>query len=214
MGRGHVTYFYIWGPRTYLRNASVHVHGWSPTCKQNRVICGRSLGHVHCIVLISPTPLCLRNRGVVVRGRGETPFRQIFWSRNGAPAILLATGGTLTLKRSGNIMSYALGCGPNCPQTRDLASKNLKKKFLGVTPPDPLSGTGRPPPAPSPSTTTRRARGRKLSPLLGSRSRKPSSQIKIFHCTSAPEWLETPARAVCVWCIRCSLYRITLASCY
>jgi len=44
--------------------------------------------------------------GVVVRERGGTPFRQIFWSRDGAPAnISLATGGTLTLKRSGKSCS-------------------------------------------------------------------------------------------------------------
>jgi len=28
-------------------------------------------------------------RGVVVRERGGTPFRQIFWSRNGAPANIV-----------------------------------------------------------------------------------------------------------------------------
>ena len=46
--------------------------------------------------------------GVVVRERGGTPSRQIFWSRNGyfgagtaLRQISLATGGTLTLKRSG-----------------------------------------------------------------------------------------------------------------
>jgi len=31
----------------------------------------------------------LANRGVVVRERGGTPFRQIFWSRNGAPANIV-----------------------------------------------------------------------------------------------------------------------------
>jgi len=31
----------------------------------------------------------LRCRGVVVRERGGTPFRQIFWSRNGAPANIV-----------------------------------------------------------------------------------------------------------------------------
>ena len=29
------------------------------------------------------------NRGVVVRERDGTPFRQIFWSRNGAPATIV-----------------------------------------------------------------------------------------------------------------------------
>jgi len=37
---------------------------------------------------------------------GGMPFWQIFWSQNGAPAkILLATGETLTLKRSGKSRS-------------------------------------------------------------------------------------------------------------
>jgi len=43
-------------------------------------------------------------RGVVVRERGGTPFWQIFWSRGTALRqidLSLATGGTLTLKRSG-----------------------------------------------------------------------------------------------------------------
>ena len=46
---------------------------------------------------------CANGSGAGRRERGGTPFRQIFWSRNGAPANIvgLATGGTLTLKRSG-----------------------------------------------------------------------------------------------------------------
>jgi len=42
------------------------------------------------------------SRGVVVRERGGTPFRQIFFGAGTALwQISLATGGTLTLKHSG-----------------------------------------------------------------------------------------------------------------
>jgi len=80
------------------------------------------------------------------------------------------------------ITSYSLGwpsislfSDPNCPQTRDLASI-ISKKFPGVTPPDPLSGTH------SQHGYTPCA-GAQVSPLLGSRSRKPFTQIKICHYT-------------------------------
>ena len=51
---------------------------------------------------------------------------------------------------------------PKLPQIAGFGIKNLKKKFSGVTPPDPLSRSGRSPPALTSSTTTRRARGRKF----------------------------------------------------
>jgi len=41
-------------------------------------------------------------RGVVVRERYGTPFRQIFWSRDGAPANIVGhRWNAITLKRSG-----------------------------------------------------------------------------------------------------------------
>jgi len=101
-------------------------------------------------------------RGVVVWERSGTPFRQIFWSRNGAPATVVGHTWNANTEAFQQITSYSLGwpsislfSGPNCPQTRDLASK-ISKKIPGVTPPDSLSRRGRPPPTLAP------VRGRKL----------------------------------------------------
>jgi len=92
----------------------------------------------------------LSPRGVVVRERGGTPFRQIFWSRNGAPANIVGHRWNANTEASRQITSYSLGwpsislfSGPNCPQTRNLASK-ISKNFPGVIPPDLLSGRGDP----------------------------------------------------------------------
>ena len=110
----------------------------------------------------------MRTRGVVVRERGGTPFRQIFWSQNGAPANIVGHRWNANTEAFRQITSVTA-------RTRDLASK-ISKKFQWVTPPDALSGRGRPPPAPSRSTVTRRARGRKLPRCwdqgLGNRSPK------------------------------------------
>ena len=69
-------------------------------------------------------------RGVVVRERGGTPFRQIFWSRNGTPANIVGHRWNANTEAFWQITSYWLGwpsislfSGPNCPQTRDMASK-------------------------------------------------------------------------------------------
>ena len=93
--------------------------------------------------------------------------RQIFWSRNGAPANIVGHRWNANTEAFRQITSYSLGwpsislfSGPNCPQTRDLASK-ISKKFPGVTPPDTSAGGGDPLRHP-PRMATRRARGRKL----------------------------------------------------
>ena len=97
--------------------------------------------------------------------------------------ISLATGGTLTLKRSGKSRRtrsvYFLA---HLPTNAGFGIKNLKKKFSGGDIPDPLSGRGRHPPTPTPITATRRARGRKL-PRCWDLFRKPFPQIKIYHYT-------------------------------
>ena len=133
-------------------------------------------------------------RGVVVRERGGTPFRQIFWSRNGAPANIVGHRWNANTEAFQQITSYSLGwlsislfSGPNCPQMRYLASK-ISKKFPGVTPPGPLSGRGRLPPAPTLSTATRRVRGRKLSHCcdLGLVNHSPKSK---FTTTPLVLWL-------------------------
>jgi len=113
-----------------------------------------------------------------VRERGETPFRQIFWSRNGAPANIVGHRWNAKTEAFRQITSYSLGrpsislfSGPNCPQTRDFASKIYKKN------PDPLRGRGRPP------ALLHAVRGGASSHVAGTKSRKPSPQIKIYHYT-------------------------------
>jgi len=124
-----------------------------------------------------------------VRERDGSPFRQIFWSRNGAPANIVghrwnATGNTEAFRQ---ITSYSLGwpsislfSGPNCPQTRDLASKIS---------PNPISRRGDPLPHPSPARL-HAVRGGASSPVAGTyRSRKPFPQIKttpLHPCQKPP----------------------------
>jgi len=64
-------------------------------------------------------------RGVVVRERGGTPFRQLFWSGNGAPANIVGHRWNANTEAFRQITSpsISLFSGPNFPQTRDLASK-------------------------------------------------------------------------------------------
>ena len=104
----------------------------------------------------------VQTRGVVVRERGGTPFRQITSYSLGWPSISLFSG-------------------PNCPQMRDLASK-ISKKFLGVTPRTPSVGGGNPSRT-YPQHGYTPCMGALAPPLLGPRSRKPFLQIKIYHYT-------------------------------
>jgi len=80
-------------------------------------------------------------RGVVVRERGGTPFRQIFWSRNGAPANIVGHRWNANTEAFRQIKSYSLGwptislfSGPNCPQRGIRHQKSPKKISGGVEP--------------------------------------------------------------------------------
>ena len=121
--------------------------------------------------------MCIRDR--LYSGAG-TLSGKYFEAGTALRQISLATGGTLTLKRSGKSRrrAYSLGwpsislfSGTNCPQTRDLAPK-ISKKF-----PDPL-----PPPPPA---RLHAVRGAQDPALLGPRSQKPFPQTKIYHYTPA-----------------------------
>ena len=131
----------------------------------------------------------LISRGVVVRERGGTPFRQIFWSRNGAPANIVGHRWNANTEAFRQITSYTLGwpsislfCGPNCPTNAGFGIKNLKK-IPGWHPGLPQRGA-------TPSRTHFQhgytpCAGAQAPPLLGPRSRKPFPQIKIYHYTPA-----------------------------
>ena len=101
----------------------------------------------------------------MVRERGGTPFWQ----------ISLATGGTLTLKRSGKL-----------PPNAGFGIKNLKKNFPGMTPRIPSAG-GATPSRTHPQHGYTPCAVAQAPPLLGSRSRKPFPQIKIYHYTPVAE---------------------------
>jgi len=133
----------------------------------------------------------LSPRGVVVRERGGTPFRQIFWSRNGAPANIVGHRWNANTEASRQITSYSLGwpsislfSGPNCPQTRNLASKISKKISWGDTS-RPPQREGRPPLAPPPARLHSVHGGRKLPRCwdLGLGNRSPKSKIPLHYTT-------------------------------
>ena len=155
----------------------------------------------------SKTKLCLQLllsadhvtvRGVVVRERGGTPFRQIFWSQNGALANIVGHRWNTNTEAFRQITSYSLGwpsislfSGPNCPQTRDLASK-ISKIFPGWHLRIPSVGGGNPS-CTHPQHGYMPCAGAQAPPLLGPRSRKPFPQIKIYHYTPCNNRLLSPA---------------------
>jgi len=125
-------------------------------------------------------------RGVVVRECGGMPFRQIFWSRNSAPANIIGHRWNANTEAFQQITSYSLGwpsislfSGPNCTQTRDLAQKS-QQIFRGSTP----SHT-------QPQHGYTLCAGTQAPPFLGPRSRKPFPQIKIYHYTPERRHIST-----------------------
>ena len=131
-------------------------------------------------------------RGVVVRVRWKAVPANILEPERALQQIMLATGGTLTLKRSGKWRRILVRLTldqfifwPKLPPNPEFCIKNLKKFSEGDTQ-DPLSGRGRPPPASTPNTATRRARGRKLPRCWDSGLWNHSPEIKIYHYTVMP----------------------------
>jgi len=100
--------------------------------------------------------------------------------------ISLATGGTLTLKRStaNHVVLVRLTLDqfifwPKLPPNAGIGIKNLKKKFSGGDTPEPRQREGATPSLTHPSMATRRARGRKLPRCwdLGLGNRSPKSKF-------------------------------------
>ena len=107
--------------------------------------------------------------------------------------ISLATGGTLTLKRSVKsrctrwVNPRSVYFLAQIAPKRGILHKKNQKKISGGDTPDSLSGTaggGDPLPHPPQNGYTLCA-GAQAPPLLGPRSRKPFPQIKIYHYTPA-----------------------------
>ena len=98
-------------------------------------------------------------RDLVVRERGGTPFRQIFWSRNGAPANIVGHRWNADTEAFRQITSYSLDqfiFWPKLPPNAGFGIKNLKKNSGGD---DPLP---HPPPA-----RLHAVRGDASSPVAG-----------------------------------------------
>jgi len=69
-------------------------------------------GTARCVVSFEILPIATQHdtiRGVVVRERGGTPFRQLFWSRNGAPANIVGHRWNANTEAFRQITSYSLG---------------------------------------------------------------------------------------------------------
>jgi len=120
--------------------------------------------------------MVLNSRGVVVRERGGTPFRQIFWNRNGAPANIVGHRWNANTEAFRQITLYSLGW-PKLPPNAGFGIKNLKKNSGGDTL-GPAQREG-----PTPSRTHHQhgytpCAGAQAPPLLGPRSWKPFPQIK------------------------------------
>ena len=121
-----------------------------------------------------------------MRERGGTPFRQIFWIRNGAPANIVGhIGGKLTLKRSGKSRRSVYFLAQIAPK-RGILHQKSPKNFPRVTPRYPLIGRGDPllHPLPARLHAVRAGRGAGQAPaLLGPRSRKafPPNQNLPLH---------------------------------
>ena len=118
----------------------------------------------------------MRTRGVVVRERGGTPFRQIFWSQNGAPANIVGHRWNANTEAFRQITSVTA-------RTRDLASKISKKKISAGDTPGRPQREGATPSRTQPQHGYTPCAGAQAPPLLGPRSRKPFPQTKIYHYT-------------------------------
>jgi len=117
-----------------------------------------------------------------VRERGGTPFRQIFWSRNGAPANTVGHRWKDNTEAFRQITLYSFGwpsislfSGPNA----GFGIKNLKKIIRGCQREEASPSCTHPQHGYMPWPCT----GAQAPSLLGPRSRKPFPQIKIYHYT-------------------------------
>jgi len=126
----------------------------------------------------NPNQKWLSVRGIVVQERGEVPFRQTFWSRNGAPANIVGHRWNTNTEAFRQIKLYSLGwpsislfSGPNCPK-RGILHQKSQKIFWGGHLRTPSAGGGDPLPHPS-QHGYRPFAGTQAPPLLGPRSRKP-----------------------------------------
>jgi len=135
-------------------------------------------------------------RGVVVRKRGGTPFRQIFCSRNGSPANIVANHVVLVRLTLDQFIFW-----PKLPPNAGFCIKNLREKISGGDTPEPPQREGGDPLPHSLPARLQAVRGAQAPPLLGPRSRKPFPKIRIYHYTP-DDGTPTPCQAVLVYLSR------------
>jgi len=124
--------------------------------------------------------------------------------------ISLATGGTLTLKRSGKSRCSILVrltldrfiFWPKLPPNAGFGIKNLKENFRGLHP-GPPQRKGTTPSRTHPQHGYTPCEGAQAPPLLGLSSRKPFPQIKIYHYTPAAMQSRQPDDTAMLPCGRC-----------
>ena len=158
-------------------------------------------------------------RGVVVRERGGTLFRQIFWSQNSAPADIGHRWNANTSVLANHVVLVMLTLDqfifwPKLPPSAGFGIKNLKKKFSGGDTPKPLNGRGRPSAALTPSMATCHAWRRKLPHCwdLGLGNRSPKSKFTTTH-TPGKMTSQIDMQNSVKWCICDSVHTHELVYC-
>jgi len=128
----------------------------------------------------------------VVRERGGTPFRQILGAGTALRQISLATGRTLTLKRSGKSRRTRYVDPRSVYFLTQIAPKRAIRhqkslKISGGDTPGPPQREGATPSRTHPQHGYMPCAGAQAPPLLGPRSRKRFPQIEIYHYTPGNE---------------------------
>ena len=159
------------------------------------------------------------------------PFWQIFWIQNSAAANIVGHRWNANTEALRQITPYSLGwpsislfSGPNCRQTRDLASK-ISKEISGGDTPGPPEREGATPSRTYTQHGYTPCAGAQALPLLGPRSRKPfpkskftTTRVPVYHCSVAFHMQTKYIVGYCVlnclqWC-SCELTSLEQSSYY
>ena len=137
-------------------------------------------------------------RGVVVRKRGGTPFRQIFWSRNGSPANIVANHVVLVRLTLDQFIFW-----PKLPPNAGFCIKNLREKISGGDAPEPPQREGGDPlphSLPGSQHGYRPCAGRKLPRCwdLGLGNRSPKSEFTTTPLMTARQHHAKPCSSICL----------------
>jgi len=128
-----------------------------------------------------------------VRKRGGTPFRQIFWSRNGSPANIVANHVVLVRLTLDQFIFW-----PKLPPNAGFCIKNLRKKISGGDTPEPPQPEGATPSRTHSQHGYRPCAGRKLPRCwdLGLGNRSPKSKFTTTPLMTARQHHAKPCSSV------------------